>query len=80
MNKFNKGLLFLGALAAPALCFAEGSEIAAGTIDSALTDLQTGVTGVIGKVATVVGAIVVAGLVIWAIPFAWRKMRGGVGR
>lgn len=79
MNKFKKGLLFLGALATPALCFAEDA-IATGTIDGALHDLQTGVTGVIGKVATVVGAIVVAGLVIWAIPFAWKKMRGGIGR
>lgn len=79
MNKFKKSLLFLGALATPALCFAEG-EIAAGTIDSALTQLQTGVTGVIGKVVTVVGAVIVAGIAIWALPFAWHKLRGGVGR
>lgn len=73
MRKF-----ILGLLAAPAAVFAQ--ESAPTAFDTALSDLQTGVTGMINKVAPVVGAIVVALLVIVGIWFAWKQVRRGLGR
>lgn len=68
----------LGAsLAASVPCFAQESTTA---FDTALTDIQTGMTDTIGKIVPVIAAIVVAAIAIWAIPFAWRKLRGGAGR
>lgn len=76
-SKFNKALAFIGALATPALCFAEGETTA---FDSALTQIQTGMTDTIGKIVPVVAVVVVAAIGLWAIPFAWRKLRGSAGR
>lgn len=69
----------LGAsLAASVPCFAQ--EPTSTAFDTALTDIQTGMTDTIGKIVPVIAAIVVAAIAIWAIPFAWKKLRGGAGR
>ena len=62
-------------LAVPA--FAEGEPNA---FDTALSTLQTGVTGIIDKIAPGVAAVAVAGLVIGGIMVAVRKAKGAVGR
>lgn len=72
----NKFLLGLAALS-PAAVLAEGESTA---FDTALSSIQTGMTDTIGKVVPVVAAVVVAAIALWAIPFAWRKLRGGAGR
>ena len=61
----------LGLLAAPA--FAEGEQ--QGAFDTALTNLQTGVTGMIDKVVPVVAAILVALLVFVGLFMAWRYVK-----
>lgn len=48
--------------------------------ETALNDIKTGMTGTIDKIIPVVAVVVVAAIGLWAIPFAWRKLRGGAGR
>lgn len=48
--------------------------------DTALSTLQTGVTSIIDKIAPVVAAVAVAGLVIWGVMVAVRKAKSAVGR
>lgn len=70
-------LAIAGASVAAAVpCFAQEST----PFDTALSSIQTGMTDTIGKVVPVVAAVVVAAIALWAIPFAWRKLRGGAGR
>lgn len=64
------------AVSAAVPCFAQEST----PFDTALSSIQTGMTDTIGKVVPVVAAVVVAAIALWAIPFAWRKLRGGAGR
>lgn len=64
----------LAAFATPALCLAEGETTA---LDTALQTLQTDITGAMGKLLLPIVAVVGAAVAIWAIPYAWRKMRGG---
>lgn len=66
------------ALAAAVPCFAE--DTASTAFDTALNDIKTGMTGTIDKIIPVVAVVVVAAIGLWAIPFAWRKLRGGAGR
>lgn len=71
-------LALAGASVAAAVpCFAQESST---PFDTALSSIQTGMTDTIGKVVPVVAAVVVAAIALWAIPFAWRKLRGGAGR
>ncbi len=71
-------LAIAGASVAAAVpCFAQEQSSA---FDTALSSIQTGMTDTIGKVVPVVAAVVVAAIALWAIPFAWRKLRGGAGR
>lgn len=71
-------LVLAGAAVATALpCFAQEQSSA---FDTALNDIKTGMTGTIDKIVPVIAAIVVAAIAMWAIPFAWRKLRGGAGR
>lgn len=76
MPRFNKFLLGAAALATPALSLAADPD----AFDTALASLQTGMTGTIDKIVPVVAAVVVAAVALWAIPFAWKKLRGGAGR
>lgn len=71
-------LALAGATVAAAVpCLAQEQSTA---FDTALTSIQTGMTDTIGKIIPVVAVIVVAAIGLWAIPFAWRKLRGGAGR
>lgn len=75
MSKFRKYLvpaLALGAVPA----FAEDAT----PLENALTQLQTGVTDMIGDVAPVVVTIVVALLALVGIFFAWKYVRKAIGR
>lgn len=65
------------ALGAITPCFAADGDTA---LTSALTQLQTGVTGMIGQVAPVVVSIVVALLALVGIFFAWKYVRKAIGR
>ena len=76
MTKFGKYAIAGATLAAPALCLADDTS----PLDSALTQLQTGVTGMISSVAPVVVAIVVALLALVGIFFAWKYVRKAIGR
>lgn len=80
MFKTLKGKLALAgaAVAAAVPAFAEGGTSSA--FDTALNDIKTGMTGTIDKIIPVVAAVVVAAIAMWAIPFAWKKLRGGAGR
>lgn len=62
--------LIAGLLAAPS--FAQDTPAA---FDTALTNLQTGVTGMIDKVVPVVAAILVALLVFVGLFMAWRYVK-----
>lgn len=64
-------------VAAAVPCFAQESSTA---FDTALTQIQSGMTDTIGKIVPVIAGVVVAAIAIWAIPFAWKKLRGGAGR
>lgn len=66
-----------GALLAAGSALAEDTPSA---FDSALNDIKTGMTGTIDKIIPVVAVVVVAAIGLWAIPFAWKKLRGGAGR
>lgn len=71
-------LALAGASVAAAVpCFAQESSTA---FDTALTQIQSGMTDTIGKIVPVIAGVVVAAIAIWAIPFAWKKLRGGAGR
>lgn len=75
MSKFRKIALAAAAFATPALCLAEGETST--PLDTALQTLQTDITGALGKILLPLVAVVGAAVAIWAIPMAWRKMRGG---
>lgn len=74
----SKFVLAGATVAAAVPAFAEDGASTA--FDTALTNIQTGMTDTIGKVVPVVAAVVVAAIALWAIPYAWRKLRGGAGR
>lgn len=61
-------------------CFAQGTGSDSTALSSALTQLQTGVTDMIGDVAPVVVTIVVALLALVGIFFAWKYVRKAIGR
>lgn len=65
-------------LAAALPSFAQ--ESSSNAFDDALEDIQEGMTGTIDKIIPVIAVVVVAAIGIWAIPFAWKKLRGGAGR
>lgn len=73
MNKIRMWAVALCAGLLPALSFAEGETPAA--FDTALTSLQSGVTGMIDKVVPVVAAILVALLVFVGLFMAWRYVK-----
>lgn len=78
MTSLKSKLALAGAFVATALpCLAEDTPAA---FDTALNDIKTGMVGTIDKIVPVIAAIVVAAIAMWAIPFAWRKLRGGAGR
>lgn len=72
----NKFLLGLAALSPAAVLAQEQSS----AFDTALSSIQAGMTDTIGKIIPVVAVVVVAAIGLWAVPFAWRKLRGGTGR
>lgn len=74
MTKFKKALLYVGAAMTPALCFAEGEST---PFQTALDDVTTGITDIVGDIVPKVALVVVAGIAIWAIPYAWKKLRKG---
>lgn len=63
----------LAAILLPFSALAE--EIATTNVDTALVNLQTGATSALGKTGTIVATIVVAGILIWAIVYAYRGIR-----
>lgn len=75
MNKFQKFMLAAGALMTPALCMAEGETPS--EFQKALGDVTDGLTDIIGDIIPKVALVVVAGIAIWAIPYAWKKLRKG---
>lgn len=75
MNFIRKKWLALGALVTPALCMADGT-VAATTVDDALAQLQTDFTGILGKVLTIVVAIIAVAAGIWAVMLAFKKGKG----
>lgn len=72
----NWALALLGVFALPAVAQEQTST----AFDSALTSLQTGVTGMIDKVVPVVAAILVALLVFVGIFMAWKYVKKAAGR
>lgn len=76
-NMKAKVLCGVGSVLAAGSAFAQEQTTA---FDTALNDIQTGMTGTIDKIIPVVAVVVVAAIGLWAIPFAWRKLRGGAGR
>lgn len=72
MKKIRKWFMALALLALPAVSFAEDTPAA---FDTALTNLQTGVTGMIDKVVPVVAAILVSLLVFVGLFMAWRYVK-----
>lgn len=73
-------LALAGAAVATALpCFAQDPS-SGSAFDTALNEIKSGMTGTIDKIVPVIAAVVVAAIAMWAIPFAWRKLRGGAGR
>lgn len=77
MSFKSKCALVGATVAASAPCFAQEASNA---FDTALTNIQSGMTSTIDKIIPVVAVVVVAAIGLWAIPFAWRKLRGGAGR
>lgn len=73
MKNFLHWLPVLAVAAIPAVSFAEGDT--PGSFDTALTNLQTGVTSMIDKVVPVVAAILVALLVFVGLFMAWRYVK-----
>lgn len=73
-QKFKKALLVAGAAMTPALTFAEGDNT---PFQDALDSVTTGVTDIVGDIVPKVAIVVVAGIAIWAIPYAWKKLRKG---
>lgn len=76
--KFPRFLIPALALGAVPCFAADGDSDSA--LSSALTQLQTGVTGMIDDVAPVVVTIVVALLALVGIFFAWKYVRKAIGR
>lgn len=70
-------MALLGLFMVPALSIAQESTTA---FDTALSDLQTGVTSMIDKVVPVVAAILVALLVFVGIFMAWKYVKKAAGR
>lgn len=70
----------LGAAAAMTPAFLLAQEAADPGIGTEIGQLQEGIVGVFDDLKPAVVAIVLAGVAIWAIPFAWRKLRGAPGR
>lgn len=62
---------------APLAVLADGTTSA---FDTALSDLQTGVTGMIDKIVPVVAAILVALLVFVGLFMAWKFVRKAAGK
>lgn len=62
---------------APVAVLAQAQSTA---FDTALTDLQTGVTGMIDKIVPVVAAILVALLVFVGLFMAWKFVRKAAGK
>lgn len=75
-----KRLLCLGASLSPALLFAEGSGTAPEGVSEAVTQLQGAATATIGAVRPAVVAVVVSLFGLVAIRFAWKWIRGVIGR
>lgn len=71
----SKKFAVAGALAPVAVLADEPSAF-----QTALTSIQNGMTSTINDIVPVVATVVVAAIAIWAVPFAWRKLRGGAGR
>lgn len=80
MFKSLKSKLALAGAAVAAAVPAFAEDGASSAFDTALNDIKTGMTGTIDKIIPVVAVIVVAAIGLWAIPFAWKKLRGGAGR
>ena len=80
MFKTLKGKLALAGAAVAAAVPAFAEDGASSAFDTALADIKTGMTGTIDKIVPVIAAIVVAAIAMWAVPFAWKKLRGGAGR
>lgn len=74
VNRAIVGAAVLGACSVPA--FAEGT-IQAADLDTVLSTLQSDATSLLGKIATVVAAVIGAGFVIWGLMLAWRKVKAG---
>lgn len=77
MTKFRKVALALAF--APVACFAADGDTPA-AIDTVIQDVQTGLTGMIGKIIPAIGAIVVAGLVFWGLRALVRWARSYFGK
>lgn len=73
-NTYAKVVCGTGALLCASSAFAEGQQT---PFETALDDIKGGITDTIDKIVPVVGAIVVAAIAIWAIPYAWKKLRKG---
>lgn len=69
MRKFRNFLLKLAVVGGPvsALAQGEGSSTAF-DVGTAITDIQSGMTGIIGQLKAPAIAIVLAGVAIWVIP------------
>lgn len=80
MLKSLKSKLALAGAAVAAAVPAFAEDAASGAFDTALNDIKSGMTGTIDKIVPVIAAVVVAAIAMWAIPFAWKKLRGGAGR
>lgn len=76
MNKFRK--LALALSFAPLAAFADPAT--PGAIDTVISDVQTGLEGMIGKIVPAVGAVVVAGLVFWGLRALVRWARSYFGK
>lgn len=75
-----KRLLCLGAALSPALLFAQGEGTVPDGVSDAVTQLQGAATATIGAIRPAIVAVVVALFGLVAIRFAWKWIRGIIGR
>lgn len=78
-TEMKKRLFALLGAVAPAAVFAEGAAAPEGVSD-AVTQLQGAATATIGAVRPAVVAVVVALFSLVAVRFAWKWIRGIIGR
>lgn len=77
-SSMKKKILAIAAAFSPLAVFAEGESST--PLQSVITDVQSGVTTMIGQILPAVGAIVVSGLAFWGLRALVRWARSYFGK